>query len=152
MITIPISADVRAALFHILRNDVNVAIWAANHDIDLGGARFREWEAFAPLLDLGVLIDVDPVTELVPGQSCQSKFYNVRFSLHVHYSGSASTLANAWLRVLGAALDDSSARVTGPSGQVVLVNDVRFLERSGGFRREEGFELRSHFRCRARYA
>lgn len=149
---IPTSADIRTGLFSILRNDGDVKTWALQHDFDLGGTRFREWQPFAPFLDYGVLIAVDPVAELTPGESCRSAFYNATFTLYVQYGGAGSTLASEWLGVLESALDDKDVSATGASGQAILLKDVEFMTRGPQVRHEEGWELLSNFVCKARYA
>lgn len=149
---IPTSADIRTALFSLLRNDNDVAAWASAHDFDLGGARFREYIPFAPFLDYGVLVAVDPVAELTPGESCRSRFYSVSFTLHVQYGGSGSTSASEWLGVLESALDDGAVSTTGVSGQTISVRDIEFATRGPQARHEEGWELLTNFVCKVGYA
>jgi len=152
VLTIPTSADIRAGLFAILKAAPDVQGWALQHGLDLSGTRFREWQPFAPFLDLGVLIDIDPVAESTPGLSCRSTFYETRFTLYVQYSGAASSLASEWLGVLESALDDASVKAVGVSGRTIFLRGVEFLSRGGQTRREEGWELPSTFRCKAVYA
>lgn len=149
---IPTSADIRTALFSVLRNDGTVLAWAVAHGFDMGGTRFREWQPFAPMIDYGVLIKVDPVSELSPGLSCRSSLYWAFFTMYVQYAGSASTLPSEWLGVLESALDDSEVSVTGTSGQRLLLRDVEFFDRGPQARHEEGWELMTNFRCKVNYA
>lgn len=151
-LTIPTSADIRTALFHILRNDGGVIAWATLHGFDLGGTRFREWQPFAPFLDFGVLIAVDPVSESSPGESCRSAFYNVTFTLYVQSAAAGSTLVSEWLGVLESALDDTEIHTDGVSGQAIFIRDIEFVNRGPQIRHEEGWELLTNFSCGVSYA
>lgn len=152
-ITIPTEADIRAALFSIIRNDLGAQEFALQSGFDFGGTRFREWQPFAPLIDLGVLIDVNPVMEITPGASCRSKFYESRFTLHVQHGAAGSTLASEWLGVLESALDDSSTTIVGPNSEVeIRVKDVEFISRGAQMRLEESWNLPSLFKCKVGYA
>ena len=148
---IPISADIRAGLISIMSNDLGVIEFALQNNFSLGGTRFREWEPFAPLIDFGVLLDVDPVVEMIPNASCRSKFYDGRFTLYVQHGASGSSVIGQWLGVVESALDDASESVTGVSGQTILVNDVEFISRGPQTRLEESWQLSSLFRCKASY-
>ena len=64
ILLIPIGADIRTGLISIMSNNLGVIEFALQNSFSLGGTRFREWEPFAPLIDFGVLLDVDPVVEL----------------------------------------------------------------------------------------
>lgn len=150
-LTIPISADIRAGLISIMSSDLDVIAFALQNGFSLGGTRFREWEPFAPLIDFGVLLDVDPVVETIPNASCRSKFYEGRFTLYVQHGASGSSLAGQWLGYLEGALDDASASVVGVSGGTILVADVEFISRGPQTRREESWELSSLFGCKASY-
>lgn len=149
---IPTSADIRTALFAVLRNDNDVQTWATQHSFDLTGTRFREWQPFAPFLDFGVLIAVDPVMELSPGESCRSAFYSVTFTMHVQSAGAGSTAASEWLGVLETALDDVNIGTNGISGQRISLIDIEFVNRGPQVRYEEGWELLTNFSCKACYA
>ena len=148
---IPTNADIRTALFNLLKADNDVRAWALQHDFDLGGTRFREWQPFAPIIDYGVLVAVDPVMEQTPGESCRSRFYNSSFTLYVQFGGAGSTSASEWLGVLESALDDGMISTTGVSGQMVLVQDIEFVNRGPQTRHEEGWELLSNFTCKVCY-
>lgn len=148
---IPISADIRTALFNLLKADNDVKAWVLLHDFDLGGTRFREWQPFAPFLDYGVLVAVDPVMEQTPGESCRSRFYNSSFTLYVQYGGAGSTSASEWLGVLESALDDKAINTIGVSSQTILVQDIEFVNRGPQVRHEEGWELLSNFVCKVKY-
>lgn len=149
---IPTSADIRTGLFYILRNDGAVQAWATLHGFDLGGTRFREWQPFAPFLDFGVLIAVDPVTESSPGESCRSAFYNVTFTLYVQSAAAGSTSGSEWLGVLETALDDAEVHTDGVSGQAIFIRDIEFVNRGPQTRHEEGWELLTNFGCGVSYA
>lgn len=151
VLLIPTSADIRTGLFHLFRNDNDVRAWATRHDFDLGGTRFREWQPFAPFLDYGVLVSVDPISEQTPGESCRSAFYDATFTLYVQFAGAGSTSASEWLGVLESALDDADVRTDGISGQRILLKDVEFVNRGPQVRHEEGWELLSNFKCKATY-
>lgn len=148
---IPIDADIRAGLFSILRGDLGVQAFALQHDFDLGGTRFREWEPFAPIIDFGVLLAIDPVVETTPGESCRSKFHEATFRLYVQHGAAGSSLVGQWLGILESALDDASVQTEGISGQDILVKDIEFISRGVQTRREESWELSSLFRCKAAY-
>lgn len=148
---IPTSADIRAGLIAIMSNDLGVVEFALQNDFNLGGTGFREWEPFAPLIDFGVLLDVDPVVEMTPGLSCRSKFHEARFTLYAQHGAAGSSLVGQWLGILESALDDASISTTGVSGQTILVKDVEFISRGPQMRREESWELKSLFRCTAAY-
>lgn len=148
---IPTSADVRTALVSIMQNDLGVIEFALQNGFDFGGTRFREWEPFAPLIDFGVLLDVDPVVEMTPGASCRSKFYETRATLYVQHGAAGSSLVGQWLGVLESALDDATESVEGISGQTILVKDIEFVSRGPQMRREESWELSSLFRCKTAY-
>lgn len=149
---IPTSADIRTGLFHVLRNDGNVQTWATLHSFNLGGTRFREWQPFAPFLDYGVLIAVDPVAESSPGESCRSAFYGVTFTLYVQSAAAGSTSGSEWLGVLESALDDADVHASGVSGQAIFIRDIEFINRGPQTRREEGWELLTNFSCETSYA
>jgi len=135
-----------------MRNDLGVIQFALQNNFSLGGTQFREWEPFAPLIDFGALLDVDPVVELTPGASCRSKFYDARVTLYAQHGASSSSLVGQWLGVLESALDDALPEsVTGVSGQTILIKDVEFVSRGPQTRREESWELSSLFRCKAAY-
>lgn len=148
---VPTHADIRTALFNILRNDMNVQAFALANDFDLSGSRFREWQPFAPFIDFGVLLDIDPVSDPQRDLSCATKFYDTRFTLYVQYSGAGSTIAGNWLGILETALDGQGVSIDGMSGQRILVKDIEFISRPGQNRREEGWELLSSFHCKATY-
>ena len=148
---IPISADIRAGLISIMSSDLGVIEFALQNSFSLGGTRFREWEPFAPLIDFGVLLDVDPVVEMIPNASCRSKFYEARFTLYAQHGASGSSLIGQWLGVLESALDDASESVVGVSGQTILVTDVEFISRGPQTRLEESWRLSSLFRCKCAY-
>lgn len=149
---IPTGADIRTGLFAILRNNNDVQTWALQHDFNLGGTRFREWQPFAPMLDYGVLLSVDPVSPLTPGESCRSRFYNATFTLYVQFAGAGSTSASEWLGVLETALDDKDISTAGVSGQRILLQDIDFVNRGPQTRHEEGWELVTNFSCKVHYA
>ena len=148
---VPSSADIRAGLGYVLKNSVLVQQWAADNGISLGGTRFREYQPFAAVGDLGVMIDVDPVMELVPEEVCTP--YEARFMLHVSYTGSGSSLASDWVRVLEQTLMETEA-AWAPclNGKVIMLRDFKFVSRPGQTRMEEAWILRSNFRCLAVYA
>jgi len=148
---IPISADIRTGLISIMSSDLGVIEFALQNSFSLGGTRFREWEPFAPLIDFGVLLDVDPVVEVMSNVSCRSKFYDARFTLYVQHGASGSSLIGQWLGVLESALDDASESVTGVSGQTILVKDVEFVSRGPQVRLEESWRLSRLFRCKVAY-
>lgn len=148
---IPIGADIRTALISVMQNDLGVIEFALQNGFNLGGTQFREWEPFAPLIDFGVLLDVDPVIEMTPGASCRSKFHEARFTLYAQHGASGSSLVGQWLGVLESALDDATESVEGISGQTILVKDIEFISRGPQMRREESWELSSLFRCVAAY-
>jgi hypothetical protein len=135
----------------LLRNDASVQQWATDNGISLTGTRFREYEPFAAVGDLEVAIDIDPVTELTPTESCTE--YEAQFMLHVGYTGSGSSRPSDWLRVLEQALMDTDA-VWAPclNGNVIMLRDFKFLGRPAQVRLEEAWILRSDFRCLAVYA
>lgn len=149
----PIEADIRAGLFSIIENDSGAQEFASQNGFDFGGTRFREWEPFAPLIDLGVLIDINPMVEVTPGVSCKSKFYEARFTLHVQHGAAGSTSASQWLGVLESALDDSSIKIVGMHDDEldVLIESVEFISRGAQVRHEESWDLPSSFRCRVAY-
>lgn len=149
---IPTSADIRTGLFSVLKNNGQVQAWALQHSFDLGGTRFREWQPFAPFLDYGVLISVDPVTELSPGESCSSAFYNATFTTYVQFAGAGSTSASEWLGELENALNDAHVSTAGTSGRTIFLSDIKFVNRGPQTRYQEGWVLLTNFNCRARYA
>ena len=147
----PATADIRAGIAYLLRNNADVQAWATNHDISLDGGRFKEWQPFADVMDLGVLIAIDPVIELVPESSCDGP-YEARFTIYVGYTGAGSSQASLWLAVLERALIVSWA-VWAPAmeGQAVTVRDVKFISRLGQTRGAENWLLPSQFRCLVEY-
>jgi len=141
---IPISADIRAGLISIMRNDLGVIEFALQNDFPLGGTRFREYNPFAPLIDFGVLLEIVPVVEVTPGASCRSKFHEAGFTLYTQHGAAGSTLVGYWHGVLESALDDAPEYITDLSDRMILVKDVEFVSREAQTRLEESWQLSSH--------
>jgi hypothetical protein len=149
---IPSNADIRAGIAYILKNNPNVQAWASDKSIDLDDPlRFKEYDPFAPVLDMGVLIDVEVASELSSESSCDTP-YDARFILYVGYTGAGSTAASNWLAVLETALAASSgAWAPCTEGRGIFIRDVEHVSRLGQTRTAEAWLLPSNFRCLAEY-
>lgn len=151
ILSIPISADIRAGLISIMSNDLGVIQFALQNNFNLGGTRFREYNPFAPLIDFGVLLDIVPVAEVTPGASCRSKFHEAGFTLYTQHGAAGSTLISYWHGVLESALDDAPEYITDLGDRTILVKDVEFVAREAQTRLEESWRLASAFTCKAAY-